>query len=174
MMIIRLITVLLLFTCSVAHTQELFPDRITGRWTGMLHLWKNGQHQDSVFVILHVKSLGSELWQWKMEYKSAMKPMTKDYTIRLKDRSSQLFITDEGGGVELEDYVFGDRMMSMFETGDIRLTSTHEISGDHLIFQVTAGRKTGTLDNGLTNYSITSLQRAVLRRSSKETFSRKP
>ena len=170
---IRLV-VLLAFFCSTAFAQELFPDRITGRWTGMLHLWKNGELQDSVIVILTVRPLGGETWQWRMEYKSAMRPMTKDYRIRVLDRKQHTFITDEGGGIELEDYTFGDRMMSMFETQETWLTSTQELSGGQLRFQVTAGKKTRTLDQGVTNYSVTSLQRATLTRDQYATPTRKP
>ena len=169
-----LFSLLLSLSAYVSPAQSLFPDRITGRWTGMMKIWKNGAVQDSVFVILNVRAIGSDRWQWKMEYKSAMNPMTKDYTIRLKDRAKHQFVTDEGQGIELEDYVFGDRMMSMFETGDIWLTGSQEISGENLIFQVTAGKKTTTLEQGVTNYSVTSLQRVVLSRSNHETFSRKP
>ena len=170
---IRLVSFLVLIT-SFAFTQQLFPDRITGRWTGMLHLWKNGELQDSVLVILTVRPLGAETWQWKMEYKSAMRPMTKDYRIKVLDRKQHTYITDEGAGIELEDYAFGDRMMSMFETQDTWLTSTQELSGELLHFQVTAGKKTRTLDQGVTNYSVTSLQRATLTRDQITTPTRKP
>ncbi|MFM7195096.1 MAG: hypothetical protein ACKORJ_05090 [Bacteroidota bacterium] len=159
---IFLIILTCLLTGITAMSQELFPDRITGEWNGMLHLWKNGELQDSVVVQLTVRPLGGDTWQWEMHYKSAMRPMVKDYRIKLLNRAANTYITDEGNGIELEDYAFGDRMMSMFETHETWLTSTQELSGDHLIFQVTAGKKSRTLEEGVTNFSITSLQRAVL------------
>ncbi|MFM7329532.1 MAG: hypothetical protein ACKO3B_12435, partial [Bacteroidota bacterium] len=63
---------------------------------------------------------------------------------------------------------------SMFETHETWLTSTQELSGDHLIFQVTAGKKSRTLEEGVTNFSITSLQRAVLTKKPNSTPIKKP
>lgn len=163
-----------LLSGTAAISQELFPDRISGEWNGMLLLWKNGELQDSVVVQLTVRPLGGDTWQWKMHYKSAMRPMVKDYRIRLLNRSTNTFITDEGNGIELEDYSFGDRMMSMFETRETWLTSTQELYGDRLIFQVTAGKKSRTLEEGVTNYSVTSLQRAVMTRKPNSTPTKKP
>jgi len=148
-------------------SQELLPDHMVGRWEGYLQLWSKGEKKDSVKVNLTIAALGKDSWQWKMDYLSDKNPMTKDYVLRLRDREKQLFITDEGGGVELEDYVFGNKMFSLFETGEFWLTSTQELKGDQLIFEVTAGKKSAVLEKGVTNYSVTSMQRAIMKRNLK-------
>ena len=158
----RFLLLILLSLSLNSFAQDLLPDRMTGTWNGFLQIWSNGQKKDSVQVKLTILRIEKERWQWRMEYLSAKAPMTKDYTLKLKDREKNIFITDEGDSVELEDYAFGDKMYSLFETQDFWLTSSHELRNGKLIFEVTAGKKSRTLDKGVTNYSITSLQRAVL------------
>lgn len=166
----RTITVLLCVTCFLltgatkVDAQTYFPDRITGIWQGYLQLWSNGSKKDSVQVILTVAPKKDQTWQWKMEYLSEKTPMTKDYIMRLKDKDKNIFITDEGGGVELEDYVFGNKLFSLFETQDFWLTSTQELKDGKLIFEVTAGKASRKLEKEVTNYAVTSMQRAVLTR----------
>jgi hypothetical protein len=159
-----ILTGLLFIRPEEIHGQSLLPDRMTGKWSGYLQIWSNGSKKDSVNVVLTIASKDQTSWQWKMEYKSEKAPMVKDYTLRLKDREKQIFITDEGGGVELEDYAFGDKMFSLFETQDFWLTGTHELKEGKIIFEVTAGKKSKILDAGVTNFAITSMQRAVLNR----------
>lgn len=159
-----LVLSILLGVILQSYAQELLPDRMAGVWTGHLQLWSSGVKRDSVPVVLTIAARGQDRWQWKMEYRSEKNPMVKDYELRLKDRARQLYITDEGGGVVLEDYVYGDRMYSLFETQGIWLTSSHELRDSKLIFEVTAGKRTEATGEGVVNYGVTSLQRAVLRR----------
>lgn len=147
-----------------SYSQEYLPDKMTGTWNGFLQIWSNGQKKDSVQVKLTILRIEKESWQWRMEYLSDKAPMVKDYRLKVKDREKNIFITDEGDGVELEDYAFGNKMYSLFETQDYWLTSTQELRNGKLIFEVTAGKKSGVLDKGVTNYSVTSMQRAVLSR----------
>ena len=144
--------------------QALLPDRMSGVWSGHLQLWSNGAKRDSVPVVLTISPLGWDRWQWKMEYRSEKNPMVKDYQLILKDRVRQLFVTDEGGGVVLDDFVYGDKMFSVFETQGIWLTSSQELRDGRLIFEVTAGKRAEATGQGVVNYGVTSLQRAVLTR----------
>ena len=154
----------LLLFANRTNAQDLLPDRMSGVWVGHLQLWSNGVKRDSVPVVLTVSPRGAERWQWKMEYRSEKNPMVKDYEWRLKDRARQLYVTDEGGGVVLEDFAYGNKMFSAFETQGIWLTSSQELRGDTLTFEVTAGKRLPATGEGVVNYGVTSLQRAVLKR----------
>lgn len=144
---------------------QSFPDRVVGTWTGMMHIYKESSVRDSVAVRLTVsKGATPGTWPWKTEYLSATMPMTKDYVLRLVDPAKQTYITDEGGGVELADYLFGDKLYCVFETHGVLLTSSYELRGDELIFEVTSGKKLPG-DHEVLNYSIPNLQRVVLRRT---------
>jgi hypothetical protein len=89
--------------------------------------------------------------------------MEKNYSLILKDGVTQTYLTDEGDGVELWNYLFIDKLYSVFETHDVMLTSSYELQGDRLIFEVTSGRKM-EVKKGVTNYSVLNLQRAVFKK----------
>ena len=165
--LVRLLILLMAMFPMAANAEDLLPTRMAGVWTGQMEIWSKGVKRDVIPVVLTIAPRGADRWQWKMEYRSKTNPMVKDYELRLKDRASQTFITDEGDGVILEDYVFGNKMVSQFETQGIWLTSTHELLDGQLIFEVTAGKRSDTASKGITNINITSLQRAVMKRASK-------
>jgi hypothetical protein len=131
-----------------------------------MQISRAGKTVDSVSVTLTIKPSGKEgTYTWRMEYHSATRPMVKDYTLRVIDASKGLYVTDEGEGVELSCSLYGNKLYSVFEVQKTMLTATYELRGSELVFEVTAG-KTGTATGGgVTNYSVTSLQRVVLRRA---------
>lgn len=155
-------TTFLLISCQLSIAQPLLPDRMVGVWRGHLQIWSKGVKQDSVEVELTIAPLGQERWKWKMKYKSDKTPMVKDYEIALKDKTKQIYITDEGGGTVLEDYAFGNKLFSQFQTQDYWLTSTQELQYKKIIFEVTAGKRSEGTSNGVINYNVSTLQRAVL------------
>ena len=53
-------------------------------------------------------------------------------------------------------------MYSLFETNGYWLTSTQELKNGKLVFEVTSGKKSNTLPEGITNYTVSSMQQAVL------------
>jgi hypothetical protein len=153
-----------LFISWNGSAQELFGDRCAGTWKGIMHIYHLGKLRDSVEVKLTVAVEATHVWTWRMEYLSAKMPMVKDYKLRLKDASKNLYVTDEGGGLELTDYLTGNKLYSIFETQGIMLTSEYELRGHELIFEVTSGKKEATSHPEVTNYSTTSVQRVVLKR----------
>lgn len=155
--------VLVLVSLHTAWSQS-FPDRVIGQWTGIMHMYKDGNVRDSVKIRLTVvRGATANTWSWKTEYLSEKMPMTKDYTLK-QGESSSTYLLDEGGGIVLQDYQFGNKLYSVFETHDVLLTSTYELRGEELVFEVTSGKK---IPGGteVINFTVQFLQRAVLRRS---------
>ena len=70
---------------------------------------------------------------------------------------------DEGDGTFLIDYLFENKLYSVFETQGILLTSTYEWLGNQIIFEVTSGKELQTT-NGVKSYNVLNLQKAVLRK----------
>lgn len=165
------IAILAAFVSSAVITtfgQSSFPERALGVWEGKMQIYNNGTVRDAVpirFTAARTKTPGD--YTWKTEYLSPTRPMTKDYVLRVKDAEKGIFITDEGGGVELFDHQHGDKLYSVFETGGILLTASYELRGDELIFEVTSGRPMPEIKQGIKNYSVPNVQRAVLRRVEK-------
>lgn len=160
----RLVTAVILFI-SCAASAQLFGDRCLGIWKGNMKIYGRGMLRDSVDVTLTVEKISTpNQWQWKMQYHSAKMPMTKDYILKLKDAEKKIYITDEQDGIELMDYLTGDKLYSMFETHDVYLTSSYEIVKGQLIFEVTSGKKLEGAQKEVVNYSVDNVQRVVLSR----------
>lgn len=161
-----LLSLLLLGGClGGTYAQALFPDRCLGQWEGTMYIWSQGQLKDSVPVRMTVAvEKEKEVWTWRTEYLSPTRPMTKDYKLKLNDAAKRSYITDEGDGILLNDYEFGNKMYSAFEVQGTYLTANYEIVGDQLIFEVNSGRKIEAVTNGVTSYTVSSLQRVVYRR----------
>ena len=98
-------------------------------------------------------------------YLSKTMPMEKNYKLVLKDTANQTYITDEGDGVELRDYCFNNKLYSVFETHEVMLTSSYELQGNQLIFEVSSGKKIEDKKQDVTNYSILNLQRVVFKKT---------
>lgn len=161
----RFITLIfLLGMINLESLAQLFPDRIIGKWEGMMHVLKDGAVRDSVAIRLTI-SQGTTpgTWPWKTEYLSANMPMIKDYVLRQTDPVKQTYVIDEGGGIELVEQLFGNKLYCVFETHEILLTSTNELRDDTLIFEVTSGKKLPGATEVI-NYSVSNLQRGALKR----------
>lgn len=150
--------------CMNLCAQENFADKCEGKWKGTMYIYGKGQIRDSVPVELFVQKTSlSHIWVWKTNYLSKKNPMEKNYKLVLKDTASQTYLIDEGDGVELWSYYFNNKLYSVFETHDVMLTSSYELLGDELIFEVTSGKKIEDKKE-VTNYSVLSLQRVVFKR----------
>ena len=158
-----LMTLWLTFQSLVVVVQKVsFPDACIGTWKGTMYMYKHGTLKDSVQVRLTVaKHTDPNAWAWKTEYLSAHRPAVKDYVLRLKDAAKNLYVTDEGGGLELTDYLVGNKLYSVFETGGFLLTSSYELLGDHLIFEVTSGKKETATHSEVATYATDNLQRVI-------------
>lgn len=122
-------------------------------------IYQKGQLKDSVSVLLTVTQLDSSSWSWKTEYLSEKMPVTKDYILRCKDRIKNEYLTDEGDGITLNEYIFENKCYSVFETNGMILTSRYElITPDLLSFEVTSSKPADMIGAELRNYDMTTLQ----------------
>lgn len=146
--------------------QNLFPDKCAGTWEGMMQIYYQGTLRDSVKVRFTVAPQSENAWKWQTEYLSEKMPLTKNYTLKLKDATQNLYITDEGNGIELHEYLFGNKLYSVFEVEGILLTSSYELRGEELIFEVTSGKKIPeATTQEVSNFSTLSLQRVILKKT---------
>lgn len=160
MKILRIL-LLLVLTTTTATQAQYFGDRCLGTWEGMMQLYSKGVLRDSVAVRLTVNKLDAQAWSWKTEYLSPKQPLTKDYILRLPDPNKNIYITDEGDGLMLTDYLFGNKLYSVFEIQGVFLTSSYEWVNGVLIFEVTSGKKEPVKHPEVTTYSTDNLQRVV-------------
>lgn len=136
-----------------------------GKWKGTLVIWKENKIVDSVTTELTIKTIIKDsVWQWKTEYISPTMPVTKDYILRITDRNKGTYVTDEGDGVELMNYTFGNKLYSNFETSGILLTSYYEWTGNDIIFEIASGKKTEPPVNDVTNYAVRNVQKIIFKK----------
>jgi hypothetical protein len=158
------VIILLCFSCSKLYAQENFADKCIGKWEGIMYMYGKGQLRDSLPVELDVqKTNRSDTWLWKTTYLSKTMPAVKDYKLVLKDAVTQTYATDEGSGIELMDYYFKNKLYSIFETHGVMLTSSYELQGNQLIFEVTSGKKIDE-NKEVNNYSVLNVQRVIFKR----------
>ncbi len=144
--------------------QTLFADKCLGKWQGIMYMYGKGQLKDSVPVELVVEKTSTpNTWTWKTTYLSKTMPAVKDYKLILKDTATQTYATDENDGIELMDYNFINKLYSIFETHNVMLTSSYELQGNYLIFEVTSGKKLEGMKE-VNNYSVLNLQRVVFKK----------
>ena len=157
-------TLIFLFSFTSIFAQTSFPEKCLGIWTGTMHIYSRGSLVDSVPIKLNVtRTNAPDTFIWKTEYLSTKNPMVKDYKLVISDIGKGVFKTDEGDGIFLIDYLFGNKLYSVFETQGILLTSTYEWLENQIIFEVTSGKELQTT-NGVKSYSVLNLQKAVLRK----------
>jgi len=154
----------ILFSWLSLNAQTSFPEKCLGIWTGTMHIYNRGLLVDSVTIKLNVtRTNAPDTFVWKTEYLSEKFPMVKDYKLVISDAGKGVFITDEGDGIILMDYLFENKLYSVFETQGILLTSTYEWLGNQIIFEVTSGKELQTT-YGVKSYSVLNLQKAILRK----------
>ena len=142
----------------------IFPEKCLGVWEGMMYIYSFNTLRDSVkvrFTAAETETSGT--YTWKKEYLSPTRPMVKDYKLVIDDLGKGRYILDEGDGVKLVEYNVGNKLYSLFQVDGIYLTSSTELVGDKLIFEVTSGREDNEI-KGIKNYSYTNVQRVVLQR----------
>lgn len=165
-------SIFLLLSCVIfsapTFAQKSFPEQCLGEWEGIMYIYSQGSLVDSVATSFNVaRTEDPHTFTWVTSYHSPTQPMVKDYKLKLLDAEKKLYAVDEGGGIALHSYLFNNKLYSVFETQGILLTSSYELIGDDLIFEVTSGTN---LEPGkaVMNYSVRNLQRVVFRKRSKD------
>lgn len=152
-------------TKSIVNEAPNFPDKCIGVWEGMMYIYSYNTLRDSVKVrFTAAKTDTAGTYIWKKEYLSTTRPpMVKDYKLVVDDLSKGRYLLDEGGGVKLIEYNVANKLYSLFKVEDIYLTSSTELVGDQLVFEVTSGKEVNMVE-GITNYAYANVQRVVMRR----------
>jgi hypothetical protein len=159
----RILILALIGISSLVHAQHNYIKTCEGTWKGIMHIYRHGALRDSVAITLTIAPKAEAgVWTWRTEYHSTKMPMTKDYVLRVKDAAKKIYVTDEGGGLELTTYQQGAKLYNVFETAGVMLTSTYECLGKRIIFEVTSGKKEAGGHAEVVNFSVDNLQRAVL------------
>lgn len=145
--------------------QNSIPQDYLGEWEGTMYIMSKGKVRDSVGIVFTAAATDDpHAWTWRTQYLSEKLPMTKDYILRLDDAENKVYLTDEGDGLVLYDYLFGNKLYSVFETSGFLLTSSYEFRENEIIFEVTSGKALSEEKKDVNNFSVLNVQRVVLHR----------
>ena len=64
----------------------------------------------------------------------------------------------------LDNYLFVNKLYSIFKTAGVLLTAFYELLGNVIMCKATLGRKQDIATNNIVNYGVMALQRAELLR----------
>lgn len=149
-------------------SQDTYLSQWIGYWEGDLYIYSKGEIKDTVPSILTItKTDNPDVFIWKTVYKAPDKDIVKDYKMIAQDSIPNMYILDEGDGIELEVYKFGNKLYSVFEVQGNLLTSLYELKDNKLIFEIISGTKIDETE-GLTNYSVSFMQKVSYRRKNQE------
>ena len=163
---IRNLFLLALTTITIhSFAQSTFPDRCVGHWEGRMVWWAQGLARDTVPVEMDIVPLDDTLgWSWKTVYITPNQSIVKDYRLFPDPEQEHAFLLDEGDGIVLASFVFGDRMYSSFEVSGNWIQSCYILDGDQLNLELTAGMKAEMTAEEIQNYSVGTLQWSELYR----------
>lgn len=165
-----LLIIWILILSFATSAQLNFAEECLGKWKGTMFIYNRGELKEKVEVRLTVaKTSKVDDYVWKTEYLSPTRPVVKDYILRIKDIKKGSYIVDEGNGLELNSYLFEDKLYNVFEVQGAVLTSTYQIKKDkkELIFEVTSGRKINEIQ-GVSNFSVDVLQKVVFKKEKRD------
>ena len=144
---------------------DSFPERCLGQWQGTMYLYAEGKVHDSVavtFTVARTDTAGT--YTWRTDYLSPQYTLSKDYQLKVQPDTPYHHLLDEGDGIVLHAYEFGDKLYSLFAVQDQLMVSSYELRGEQLIFEISISPATGIPQAEVTSYAVPRLQRVVLKR----------
>lgn len=76
--------------------------------------------------------------------------------------TSNEFVVDEGGGVEIPGYLTGNRLYSVFETSGFLPTAAEELTPEGLHCELVSARRSGKPEAPVGTFLVGAVQRVLL------------
>ena len=161
---------------EIASLSVDFPKDWKGKWAGELKIFTGEGLKQTLPMELHILPLdSSENWSWTIFYGEDKVAGKRDYILQPKDVEKGIWQVDEQNSILLDAYLFDGKLFERFEVMGNLLTTTTELQGDKLVWEIISGSLTKTTSTGDTvdgtdtipevkSYPINVMQRAVLRR----------
>ncbi len=170
-----LMAILALWACSPTQKSikkppmDVFPTDWAGIWKGDLDIYKNGQLSQSLPMTLTILPQGDSI-QWTIQYDTLS---TRPYTLKSVDKKKGIYLVDEHNSIQLESYLFGQKLLSQYTVMGNQITIMEEKKDNTILFEVimsknepvsiTGGQKIGEEDiPEVKTYPVKIYQRAIL------------
>ena len=150
-------------------SNDQFPTDWTGNWAGDLSIFKNGKLSRTLPMKLSIFPQGDSV-QWTIQYDTMD---TRPYTLKVVDKEKGVYLVDEHNSIQLESYLFGQKLISQYTVMGNQITIMEEKQGNTIIFEVlmsknepvstTGGQKVDGEDiPEVITYPVRIYQKAVL------------
>ena len=159
---------------SLDKNEIVFPDDWKGKWSGELKIYSNDGLKRELPMALHILPIDtSDAWSWTIFYGEDKVAGKRDYLLIPKDAAKGIWRVDEQNSILLDAYLFGGKLFERFEVMGSLLTTTTELQGDKLVWEIISGSLENTTSTGNTidgtdtipevkSYPIKVMQRAYL------------
>ncbi len=148
-----------------------FPDDWEGEWVGELLIYSGNSIQQKVEMELHILPIdSSDSYAFTIIYGLDKEKGKRPYEIFAVDTIKGHYKVDEKNSIVLDEYLFGNKMVSRFEVMGNMLLSSYERTAQGILFEIFSGStKTPTKTGGTSDdipevksYPIKIRQYAVL------------
>lgn len=138
-----------------------FASLCTGHWQGTMHIWAGGALRDSVETELKVNPWGGEAdyWSWNLSYKSALNPVVKAYTLHKTKSQPEEYDLDEGDGVILKMFVYGNELVCCYKMDEVFFMCTYLLTGKNLVMSVYSSANINEKSSEAESFSTNYFQR---------------
>lgn len=117
-----------------------FPQSWLGNWTGDLEIFKDNQLVQTIPMELEMLEIDtSENYIWAIIYGADKETGRRAYELEIVDASKGQYRVDEKNTIQLETYLFGDKLMSWYDVMGNQILSIYEKKGDQMIFEIIFG-----------------------------------
>lgn len=121
---------------AAAARADILP-QFQGSWFGPCTLTQVDGSVLEVTLHLAIAPLSATEVSWTLTYQGeTLGTLVKSYSMRAVDLAAHHYVLDENNGILIDEYLFGNRLISSFDVGnDTRLASSTEVDGDQLYFE---------------------------------------
>jgi len=159
---------------SFENKDVVFPDDWKGKWVGELKIFSNDGFKQKLPMELHILPVDtSDAWSWTIYYGEDKVAGKRDYFLIPKDTAKGIWQVDEQNSILLDAYLFDGKLFERFEVMGNLLTTTTELRGDNLVWEIISGSLENTISTGnaidgrdtipeVKSYPISVMQRAFL------------
>lgn len=158
-----------------AQTKPDFPGSWQGNWTGELTIYKENQVQQKVPMVLEIKRIDSVRYSFALVYGPDKEKGRRPYELVIKNAAKGEYVIDEKNSIQMEAYLFGNKLFCWFSVAGNTLLSTYEKVGDSLVFEVISGKSQPVSTTGgqkmnnedippVQTFPVGVMQRAILKK----------
>lgn len=119
---------------------DAFPQSWLGNWIGDLNIYKENKLVQTIPMELEMAAIDtSDNFVWAIIYGEDKVVGRRSYELEILDDEKGIYRVDEKNSINLESYLFGNKLYSQFSVMESQLLCTYEKVDDKMIFEIISG-----------------------------------